>query len=71
MGGNVYIISGRTLPGLQVKSQGNQIFAAADGSFRLQISSQLSEAAIELGDDRGNRSGFVLSLKNARVLRRY
>jgi hypothetical protein len=71
VGGNVYIISGRTLPGLQVKSQGNQVFAAADGSFRLQITSPLSETAVELGDDRGNRAGFVISLRNARVLRRY
>ena len=71
VGGNVYIIGGRTLPGLLVKSQGNQVFASADGGFRLQISSQLSEAAVELADDRGNRVGFVVSLKNARVLRKY
>jgi hypothetical protein len=71
VGGNVYIISGRTLPGLQVKSQGNQVFAASDGSFRLQVSSQLSETAVELGDDRGNRAGFVILLRNARVLRRF
>lgn len=71
VGGNVYIISGRTLPGLLVKSQGNQVYATADGTFRLQISSQLSEAAVEFNDDRGNRAGFVLSLRNARVLRKY
>jgi len=71
VGGNVYIISGRTLPGLLVKSQNNQIFAGSDGSFRLQISSPLSEVAVELSDDRGNRAGFVLSLRNSRVLRRF
>ncbi|MGD9561773.1 MAG: FecR domain-containing protein [Pyrinomonadaceae bacterium] len=71
VGGSVYIIGGKTQPGTLVKSQGNQVFAGADGSFRLQISSQLSETAVELGDDRGNRSGFVLSLRNARVLRRF
>lgn len=71
VGGSVYFISGRTQPGMQVKSQGNQVYAAADGSFRLQISSPLSETAVELGDDRGNRAGFVISLRNARVLRRY
>ena len=71
VGGNVYIITGRTQPGIQVRSQGNQIFAGSDGSFRLQISSPLSEVAVELNDDRGNRAGFVLSLRNSRVLRRF
>jgi hypothetical protein len=71
VGGNVYIIAGRTQPGIQVRSQGNQIFAGSDGSFRLQISSPLSEVAVELNDDRGNRAGFVLSLRNSRVLRRF
>ena len=71
VGGNVYIINGRTVPGVQVRSQGNQVFAGPDGGFRLQISSPLSETAVELGDDRGNRAGFVISLRNARVLRRF
>lgn len=71
VGGNVYIVTGRTQPGLLVKSQGNQVFAGADGSFRLQITSPLSETAVELGDDRGNRAGFVISLRNAKVLRKF
>jgi hypothetical protein len=71
VGGSVYIISGRTQPGLLVKSQGNQVFAANDGSFRLQVSSGAGEVPVELTDDRGNRAGFVLSLRNSRVLRRF
>lgn len=71
VGGNVYIVSGRTLPGVQVKSQGNQVFAGSDGAFRLQISTPLSETAVELGDDRGNRAGFVISLRTAKVLRKF
>lgn len=71
VGGNVYIISGKTQPGLQVKSQGNQVYAGSDGSFRLQISTPLSEVAVEFGDDRGNRAGFVLSLRTSKVLRRF
>lgn len=71
VGGNIYIISGRTRAGLQVRAQGRQIFAAGDGVFRLQVSTPLSEVAIELGDDSGNRGGFVLGLRNARVLRRF
>jgi hypothetical protein len=48
VGGNVYLISGKTRSGMNVRSQGR-----------------------EIGDDRGNRSGFVISLRNGSVLRRY
>jgi hypothetical protein len=71
VGGNVYMISARTRPGLLVRSLGREVFAAGDGSFRLQISTPLSEVAVEMSDDRGNRGGFVVSLRNGRVLRRY
>ena len=71
VGGNVYIISGRTRPGLQFRTQNRQVFVAGDGTFRMQVSTPLSEVAVEFGDDRGNRAGFVLSLRNARVLRRF
>lgn len=71
VGGNVFIVSGRTSSGLQVRAQDRKVFAGGDGSFRLQISTPLSEVAVELGDDRGNRAGFVLSMRTARVLRRF
>ena len=71
VGGSVYIISGRTQPGVQVKAQGNQVFAGSDGTFRLQVSTPLSESAVEFGDDRGNRAGFVISLRTAKVLRKF
>ena len=71
VGGNVFIVSGRSRAGLNVRALGRQVYTAGDGVFRLQISTPLSEVAIELGDDAGNRGGFVLSLRNARVLRRF
>ena len=71
VGGNVYIVTGRTRPGLLVRAAGREVFAASDGSFRLQISSTSSEANFEIGDDRGNRTGFVISMRNGAVLRRY
>ncbi|MGQ0540428.1 MAG: FecR domain-containing protein [Blastocatellia bacterium] len=71
LGGNVFLISGRTQAGLQVRSQGSPTIAASDGMFKLQIRTPLSEVAVEMNDDRGNRAGFVLSLKTARVLRRF
>ena len=71
VGGNVYILTGRTQPGMQVRSQGNQIFAASDGSFRLQVSTPLSELPVEVSDDRGNRAGFVIAVRGAKVLRKF
>ena len=71
VGGNVFLISGRTQAGMAVRSQGRSTYAGPDGSFRLQINSSSIETAVEIGDDRGNRTGFVLSLRTANVLRRY
>ncbi len=71
VGGNVFIISGRARAGLQVRALGRQAFAGGDGVFRLQVATPLSEVAVELGDDSGNRGGFVLSLRNGKVLRRF
>ena len=71
VGGTVYIVSGMTKPGAIVRSSGRETFAAANGSFRLQISASSSEATIEISDERGNRSGYVLSLRNGQILRRF
>jgi hypothetical protein len=74
LGGNVYLVSGRTQPGMIVRWQGsqeNQAFAGPDGLFRLQINTPSIETAVEISDDRGNRSGFIISLRNGSVVRRY
>jgi hypothetical protein len=71
VGGSVFIISGRARSGLRVRAQGRQALVASDGTFRMQVSTPLSEVAIELGDESGNRGGFVLSLRTAKVLRRF
>ena len=71
MGGSIYLITGRTQPGMVVRSQGRQVNTGADGSFKIQIHSPSIETAVEIGDERGNRTGFVISLRNGKVLRRY
>lgn len=71
VGGNVYLLSGRTRPGVTVKCSGRETNSGADGAFKMQISSPSVETAVEITDDRGNRSGFIISLRNASVLRRY
>lgn len=71
VGGSIYLLSGRTLPGMIVRSQGRETNSGSDGTFRMQISSPSVETAVEIGDDRGNRTGFIISLRNGNVLRRY
>lgn len=71
VGGNVYLISGKTNPGMYVRSQGRETVSGPDGTFKIQISTPAIETAVEIGDDRGNRSGFIISLRTATVLRRY
>jgi len=71
VGGNVFFISGRTQPGLRVRVLGREAFSGGDGAFRMQVATPLSEVAVEVGDDRGNRAGFVLGLRGGKVLRRF
>ncbi len=71
VGGTVYIVSGRTAPGMLVRTQGREVYAGGDGTFRIQVSSPTNQISLEIGDDRGNRAGFVLALRTAQVLRRF
>lgn len=71
LGGSIYVVKGKTNPGARVQSAEREVFASSDGSFSLQISATGGQANIIISDERGNRSGFVLSLSNARVVRKY
>jgi hypothetical protein len=71
VGGSVYVITGRTQAGMIVTSQGRQTFTGSDGTFRLQITSPSAETNVEVSDDRGSRTGFVLNLASGTVVRQY
>jgi hypothetical protein len=71
MGGTVFLISARTQPGMMVRCQGRQINTGPEGTFRLQISSPSGETAVEILNDRGDRTGYVISLRTGAVLRKY
>jgi hypothetical protein len=60
VGGNVYLVSGHTAPGMIVRSQGRETNAGPDGAFRLQISSPRSKRPIEISDD-GQPVRFIIS----------
>lgn len=71
VGGGIFLLSGRTSSGMIVRAAGRDTFAGSDGSFKLQISSPSTEVAVEIGDDRGNRGGFIISLRSGKLVRRY
>jgi len=71
IGGTVYLISGKTSPGMLVRVQGRETYAGPDGRFQLQVASPSVEMPVEISDDRGNRSGFIISLRSGKVLRHY
>ncbi len=70
VGGNIYIVNGRTSPGMIVRAAGRDTFAVADGTFKLQVSSPSTEIAVEVGDGRGNRAVFIVSLRSGTFLRK-
>lgn len=69
VGGSIYRIRGKTQPGTIVRVAGRETFAAADGTFLLQISSGQPFALVELSDDKGNRSRYNLSLSTGNAVR--
>ncbi len=69
VGGNIYFVSGKTQPGATVRIAGREVFAAADGSFRLQVSAGGSTVTVEISDERGNRSRYGLNLNSAKAVR--
>lgn len=58
VGGQIYVIRGRTQPGTIVNSMGREILSDSNGSFRLQITAPAGarEVTIEAQDQLGNRS---------------
>lgn len=71
LGGRIYRISGKTQSGATVRAQGKQTFATGDGSFLLQITSPSAQTTVEVSDERGNRSSFVLNLSNGKITRQF
>lgn len=69
IGGGIYLVSGRTQAGATVRIGGREVFAAADGAFRLQVSAGGAAVTVEISDERGNRSRYSLNLSNSRAVR--
>ncbi|MBK7705730.1 MAG: FecR domain-containing protein [Acidobacteria bacterium] len=71
LGGTIYRVSGKTQPGATVRSQGKSVFALGDGAFLLQISAPGAQVTVEVSDDRGNRSSFVIGLPSGKLIKQF
>jgi hypothetical protein len=58
VGGQIYIIHGRTQPGTTVSSMGREILSDSNGVFRLQVTAPegAREISVEAQDQQGNQS---------------
>ena len=64
VGGQIYLVRGRTQPGNTLRCAGRETLAARDGSFQIQINAPRGQAdiAVEASDTRGNRNVFRFPL---------
>lgn len=69
VGGRVYLVRGKTQSGTIVRAGERETFAAADGSFTLQIASDTPVVAVDLSDERGSRSRYNISLRTGAARR--
>jgi FecR-like protein len=68
LGGNIYIIRGRSDPGNTIRAAGRETLVATDGSFQIQVTAQSGETqlTIEAQDPRGNNSQYRVPLGGRR-----
>lgn len=62
--GQIYVVRGRTQPGVTVSYAGRETLAARDGSFQLQVNAPpgARDIQIEAADPQGNRATFRFPL---------
>lgn len=68
LGGNIYLIRGRSEPGTTIRVAGRETLAQADGSFQTQVTAPpgAQEITIDAEDQRGNSTPYRVSLSGAR-----
>jgi hypothetical protein len=64
IGGNIYLVHGRTQAGNAVRISGREALAAADGTFQLQVTAPTGtrDVVAEARDSQGNRNEYRVSL---------
>jgi len=69
LGGNIYVVSGRALPGTNIHILGRRTPAGNDGKFQLQVSvpDGAEDVAVEARDSDGNHSRYSLNLNSGKA----
>jgi FecR protein/Fibronectin type III domain len=64
LGGNIYLVRGRSEPGTTIRISGRETLTASDGNFQLQITARSGETqlTVEALDPRGNSSQYRVTL---------
>ena len=64
LGGQIYLIRGRSEPGTTIRAAGREAIVPAEGAFQLQVTASpgTTEITIEAEDSRGNVTPYRLSL---------
>jgi hypothetical protein len=64
LGGQIYLVRGRSEPGTTIRAAGRETIVPAEGSFQLQVTapSGTGEITIDAEDSRGNVTPYRLSL---------
>jgi len=65
LGGNVYIVRGKTSPGVSVQISGRESVASSDGTFQVQLNAPPSthDVTLQVSDSQGNSSHYQVTLK--------
>jgi hypothetical protein len=65
LGGNVFIVRGKALPGTGISVSGREATAAGDGAFQVQITAEpgTREVTIQASDSQGNISQYRVALE--------
>lgn len=71
IGGRLYLISGKTVSGAIIRILGRETFAGGDGSFKMQVSVPTTDVNVEIRDEHGNRTTYVISLETSQVIRQF
>jgi hypothetical protein len=64
LGGNVYLVHGRSEPGTTIRVAGREALVPADGGFQIQITAPAGEnqITVQAQDSQGNNSQYRLPL---------
>lgn len=68
LGGNIYIIRGRSTPGVNVRSADRETVVLSDNTFQIQITAPTGtrDVVIQASDSQGNSTGYRVQLPGSR-----